>query len=110
MPSGRRAELRALFDQVPADLTGQVERQWDKALDSLLARVERGQIPDDPSPLRQALERLGGLHLDTWQLIDRTSDPAGKAWHGHGMADLLRVWPWALRLDLNPQDYEGGDE
>lgn len=102
LPARRRSQLRELFDQVgQGDPDG-----WNQALVRFLGRVERDRRWQDRHPLRLALESLGGVALDSWQEMTRTSDQ--KSWQGHGMGDLLRIWEWALQVDVDPQRYEGG--
>jgi len=72
----------------------------------LLARVERDRRWRERHPLRSALQVLGGVELENWLEINRTSDRKG--WRGNGMGDLLRVWEWAQRIDEDPTKYEGG--
>lgn len=103
VPARRRSQMRELLDQVPCQDDSEL---WNKELIRLLARVERASRQPECHPLRQALEALGGVKLEKWQRVQRTSDE--KAWQGHGMGDLLRIWEWALRVDEDPQKYEGG--
>jgi hypothetical protein len=103
LPARRRSQLRELMNKVPRKGDSQ---PWDEALVRLLARVERDRRWRERHPLRQALEELGGVELDNWQEVTRTSDK--DHWQGNGMGDLLRVWDWALRIDEDPLKYEGG--
>jgi hypothetical protein len=102
LPVGRRSQLRELLDRASqqTDTT-----QWNQALGRMLERMERDRRWQNQHPLRLALEALGGAHLETWTEINRSS---GQHWQGNGMGDLLRIWDWALRIDEDPTDYEGG--
>jgi hypothetical protein len=101
LPARRRSQLRELLDQVPGD-----PDSWNEALARLLARVERDCRWRGRHPLRVALEKLGGVELEDWLDVNRTSDR--RSWQGNGMRDLLRAWDWALRIDEDPRKYEGG--
>ncbi len=103
LPARRRSQLRELLDQVPS--TGDPQ-SWNEALGRLLGRVERDRRWQGRHPLRQALDDLGGVELESWQAIIRTSDK--DHWQGNGMGDLLRIWDWVRRIDEDPQVYEGG--
>jgi len=103
LPARRRSRLRELLDQTPCK--GDLE-PWSNELARLLARVERDRRWRERHPLRSALQVLGGVELENWLEINRTSDRKG--WRGNGMGDLLRVWEWAQRIDEDPTKYEGG--
>ncbi len=103
LPARRRSQLRDLLDHVPEHGDPQ---PWNKTLNRFLLRVERDRRWRDHHPLRQALEELGGVEMENWMPIARTSDI--RPWQGNGMRDLLRLWDWALRIDRDPRDYEGG--
>jgi hypothetical protein len=103
LPARRRSQLRELLDQVPCKGD---PKPWNEALARLLARVERDHRWRGRHPLRAALEELGGVALEDWLGVNRTSDK--HSWQGNGMRDLLRAWDWALQIDEDPRKYEGG--
>jgi hypothetical protein len=102
LPARRRSQLREILDQVPCKGD---PKPWNEALARLLARVERDRRWRGRHPLRVALEELGGVELEDWLDVNRTSDR--RSWQGNGMRDLLRAWDWALRIDEDPRKYEG---
>jgi len=88
VPSRRLSQLRALFNRAPQD---DDRERWGRDLHRLLKRVERD---------------WGRVELEEWYSVERESDE--EFWHGHALPDLLRVWDWALKLDIAPVEYEGG--
>ena len=105
VPSRRLSQLRALFNRAPQD---DDRERWGRDLHRLLKRVERDWGREEEHPLRTALKEkeLGGIELEEWYSVERESDE--EFWHGHALPDLLRVWDWALKLDIAPVEYEGG--
>ncbi len=102
-PARRRSQLREHFDGVPE----KGDNGWDDGLLRILKRIERDWTRKEKHPVRKALEELGGVKLEEWYELNRKHDK--DFWHGHGMADLLRVWDWTLNLDHPPIAYEGGE-
>ncbi len=114
LPAGRRSELRELFDQANT-VTTPNEGAWNGKLDALVDRVKQvdpstagSDQAREPSRLEKQLTKLGGVHLEDWPRLARTH--RAERWAGHGLGDLLRVWDWALRVDMPRRLYEGGGE
>lgn len=109
MPSKRLAEVRALFDRAGDYDEAEWRRQW--------ARLEQRLRVSAP---QEALHLTLGHALS--ELGDRNADPevnparwlrvwrSGQEFWGHGFPDLLRVWDYAQRLDVDPGEYAGRRE
>ncbi len=104
LPQKRRAELARLYADIPADARAPgarspLDEDWAPRLEALLARVGRD------SALRRkvcdALRDLGDIrNADLGYWLE-----TGRPWledrrtFGHGIGDLMRLWPWLEDLD-----------
>lgn len=100
IPNKRLAELRDLYDDLPASLRKEGYVTWQARLERLLARIGRNET--HKKAVNTALTELGGEDSG-WYRVDRCPE---EAWHGHGLPDLLEVWDFALALDKARREYE----
>lgn len=103
IPRRRLSQLNELYEEqrLPETLQESELRSWRDRLEALLARLERQE--EQKKKILNALKAMGDEEKnDYWFSVDRT----GETWHGHAMPDLLRVWDFALDLEVNPKDYE----
>ncbi|MBN1935026.1 MAG: hypothetical protein JW934_10195 [Anaerolineae bacterium] len=100
VPNKRLAELRDLYDDLPASLRPTDFAPWQDRLNRLLARIGRKEAHKEA--FDAARSGLGG-DASGWYRVVR--QPEG-TWHGHALPDLLDAWDFALALDKNRQEYE----
>jgi len=106
LPGKRRAELRALFQQVPdgPDLSF-VHGNWDPELQALLRRIRRSK--EQYAAVKGALSALGEHgsdqdgNLGRWRRVDRMDERR----YVHGLPDLLDMWHFAHKLGTSLDDY-----
>lgn len=109
VPRKRLHELEQLFDGAPSrmpDLRIETFReQWRVPLDGLLERIARSS--QDDRAVRAALASLGGAPepYGWWQPLDPPPPWAEVTpVYGHGLPDLLRLWPFLERVDPREED------
>ncbi len=100
VPNKRLAELRDLYDDLPASLKPDDLNTWQARLHRLLARIGRNEAHREA--VEAALAELGG-GASGWYGVDRYPQDS---WHGHGLPDLLDAWDFALDLEKNRREYE----
>ncbi|RMD67503.1 hypothetical protein D6833_00120, partial [Candidatus Parcubacteria bacterium] len=99
-PNKRLAELRDLYDNLPASTRQADLAPWQTRLKRLLTRIGRNET--HKKSIDTALTELGGK-TSGWYRVDRYPEDA---WHGHGLPDLLEAWDFALALDKGRREYE----
>ena len=93
LPGKRQAQLRELYNDIPGDKSAWVER-----LKRLLQRINN-------SDLNKAVDELAS-QTAYGKNIRRNSD--SKWAEGSGLADLIEIWDFAYKIDVNPQEYQRG--
>jgi hypothetical protein len=102
IPTKRLAELRDLYDDLPASTWTDDLQPWQDRLARLLARIGRDETHHEA--VIGALTTLGdGKKPAYWCEVDR---PPQGFWHGHGLPDLLEAWDFAFALDKPLSVYE----
>lgn len=102
VPRKRLAELRDLYDDLPASTRTNDLQPWQDRLERLLARIARDEAHHQA--VIGALTTLGdGGKPAYWREVDR--HPQGR-WHGHGLPDLLEAWDFALDKPLSAYEEE----
>ena len=102
VPAKRLAELRDLYDDLPASISPADLQPWQDRLERLLARIGRDEAHH--KAVTDVLSELGGNKESAyWRKVDR---PPQDGWHGHGLPDLLEAWDFAFALDKPFSDYE----
>jgi hypothetical protein len=95
LPGKRQAQLRELYNDILGDKGAWVER-----LKRLLQRINN-------SDLNKAVDELAS-QTAYGKNVRRNSD--AKWAEGSGLADLIEMWDFAYKIDVNPQEYQrGGD-
>ncbi len=101
VPNKRLAELRDLYDELPASPKSNDLAPWQARLDQLRERIGRKKAHGDA--VDTAMKVLGMDETAYWRKVVRDPD---NFWYGHGLPDLLDAWDFALALDRNRQEYE----
>jgi len=102
VPAKRLAELRDLYDDLPASTRSDNLQPWQDRLERLLARIGRDEAHH--KAVTDVLSALGGDKGSAyWRKVDR---PPQDGWHGHGLPDLLEAWDFAFALDKPLSAYE----
>lgn len=109
LPNKRLAEVRQLFDvaELPHSDPDCVQR-WNPKLEKICRRIDTTNSPAVTAVLINALNKLGletatpTTNLGRWRSVSR----GGKKYRTQGIADLLRVWPYAQLLDCPLSDYQ----
>ncbi len=98
----RLAELRDLYDDLPASIRPNELRPWQDRLERLLARISRDEAHH--KAVTDVLRALGDDEGSAyWRNVDR---PPRDEWYGHGLPDLLEAWDFAFALDKPLSIYE----
>jgi len=102
IPRKRLAELRDLYDDLPASIRCDSLEPWKTRLERLLARICRNEAHHQT--VAEALAALGRDEaLAYWRLVERYGSDR---WYGHGLPDLLEAWDFAFDLDKPLAEYE----
>ncbi|RJQ27236.1 MAG: hypothetical protein C4589_08850 [Peptococcaceae bacterium] len=104
IPRRRLSQLNNLYEEkfLPETLQESGLKPWRDKLGALLARL--GRQEEQKEKVLNALRAMGGEEKNGyWFRVDRMD---GRPWHGHAMPDMLRVWDFALDLEVEPKDYE----
>ncbi|MGI8783254.1 MAG: Cas10/Cmr2 second palm domain-containing protein [Acidobacteriota bacterium] len=99
LPGKRRAEVEALFEEVFELNATQARDEWKPRLDLLLGRLSE----DLRSLVKEAIADLGDASggVAPWRRLNRSD----RSWFGHGLPDLLTMWPFSYDLDRDLKDY-----
>lgn len=126
MPQKRQVEVEYLYtpEMLPHNLNNIQASKWMK---SLLRLKERMTANDPESPVeatpwetfQSILSALGGeqkaeftFETGHWRDITRYNAPSkdNDLYYANGIADLLRVWPYAQELKHRLSEYQGKEE
>ena len=104
IPRRRLSQLNELYEEqlLPEALRESELKPWRDRLGALLSRL--GRQEEQKEKVLNALKAMGDEEKNGyWFRVDRMD---GESWHGHAMPDLLKVWDFALDLEVDPKDYE----
>lgn len=99
LPGKRQSQLRELYNDIPGDKKDD-KNAWVKRLERLLQRI-------NSNGLNKAADELAS-QAAYGKKVRRNSD---EKWdEGSGLADLIEMWDFAYKIDVDRQAYQrGGD-